>query len=111
MGITLTESGASKIKELVEGEFGKEKNAIALRVAIKGGGCSGMTYAFSFEEQIQEGDDVVEVNGATLLVDPMSLMYLEGATLDYESGLSGENFVIKNPNSTGSCGCGSSFRV
>lgn len=103
-----TSSAASKVSELIaeEGNPG-----LKLRVYVSGGGCSGMQYGFSFEEGIAEDDTTVETDGVTLLVDPASLQYLSGAEIDYQEGLEGSRFVIKNPNATASCSCGSSFSV
>ncbi|MDX1995178.1 MAG: iron-sulfur cluster insertion protein ErpA [bacterium] len=83
----------------------------ALRVFVSGGGCSGMQYGMAFEAGPQEHDRVVEVSGVRLLVDPTSLFYLEGATIDFVDSLMGGGFRIENPNAVSSCGCGSSFRT
>jgi len=80
-----------------------------LRVYVQGGGCSGMQYGFEFDENLQEGDTLVERLGVKLLVDPMSFQYLSGAEIDYREGLEGAQFVIRNPNAHTTCGCGSSF--
>ncbi len=82
----------------------------ALRVFVSGGGCSGMQYGMAFEENARDFDRVVEVDGVRLLVDPTSLMYLQGATIDYIDSLMGGGFRIDNPNAVSSCGCGHSFR-
>jgi iron-sulfur cluster insertion protein len=82
-----------------------------LRVFISGGGCSGFQYGFTFEEGLGEEDTVVENQGVKLLIDPMSYQYLVGAEIDYTEGLEGAQFVIRNPNATTTCGCGSSFSV
>jgi iron-sulfur cluster insertion protein len=104
--LVLTESAANKVKNLIE----EEKNdSLKLRVFVSGGGCSGFQYGFTFDENIQDGDTQVEKNGVTLLVDPMSFQYLTGAEIDYKEDLEGSQFVIKNPNATTTCGCGSSF--
>ena len=104
--LVFTESAANKVKNLIE----EEKNdSLKLRVFVSGGGCSGFQYGFTFDENIQDGDTQVEKNGVTLLVDPMSFQYLTGAEIDYKEGLEGSQFVIKNPNATTTCGCGSSF--
>ena len=104
--LVFTESAANKVKNLIE----EEKNdSLKLRVFVSGGGCSGFQYGFTFDENIQEGDTQVEKNGVTLLVDPMSFQYLTGAEIDYKEDLEGSQFVIKNPNATTTCGCGSSF--
>ncbi len=82
----------------------------ALRVFVSGGGCSGMQYGMAFEENARDFDRVVQVDGVRLLVDPTSLMYLQGATIDYIDSLMGGGFRIDNPNAVSSCGCGHSFR-
>ena len=94
--------------ELIEEEDNKE---LKLRVYVQGGGCSGFQYGFTFDENIEDGDTQVEKNGVTVLIDPMSIQYLMGAEIDYTSGLQGEQFVIRNPNASTTCGCGSSFSV
>jgi len=104
--LVFTDAAASKVKNLIE----EEKNdSLKLRVFVSGGGCSGFQYGFTFDENIQDGDTQVEKNGVTLLVDPMSFQYLTGAEIDYKEDLEGSQFVIKNPNATTTCGCGSSF--
>jgi len=106
--LIFTDAAAAKVRELIENE---ENDALMLRVFISGGGCSGFQYGFTFEEQIGEGDVIIERNGVRLLVDPMSIQYLAGAEIDYTEGLEGAQFVIRNPNATTTCGCGSSFSV
>ena len=101
-----TDSAANKVKELIEEEGNPE---LKLRVFVTGGGCSGFQYGFTFDEVANEDDATMEKNGVTLLVDPMSYQYLVGAEIDYTEGLEGAQFVIKNPNATTTCGCGSSF--
>ena len=104
--LVFTDAAATKVKTLIE----EEKNdKLKLRVFISGGGCAGFQYGFTFDENISEGDARVEKNGVTLLVDPMSYQYLIGAEIDYTEGLEGAQFVIRNPNATTTCGCGSSF--
>ena len=104
--LVFTEAAANKVKNLIE----EEKNdSLKLRVFVSGGGCSGFQYGFTFDENVQDGDTKVEKNGVTLLVDPMSFQYLTGAEIDYKEDLEGSQFVIKNPNATTTCGCGSSF--
>jgi len=104
--LNFTDSAAVKVKELIE----EEKNpALMLRVFVTGGGCSGFQYGFTFEEQANEDDTRVEKNGVTLLIDPLSFQYLVGAEIDFQEGLHGAQFVIKNPNARTTCGCGSSF--
>ena len=104
--LVFTDAAADKVKNLIE----EEKNdSLKLRVFVSGGGCSGFQYGFTFDENIQDGDTRVEKNGVTLLVDPMSFQYLTGAEIDYKEDLEGSQFVIKNPNATTTCGCGSPF--
>lgn len=106
--VNFTDSAASKVKQLIDEEGNA---ALMLRVFVTGGGCSGFQYGFTFDEQINDGDTSVEKNGVTLLIDPMSYQYLVGAEIDYTEGLEGAQFVIRNPNATTTCGCGSSFSV
>ncbi len=104
--LAFTDAAASKVKELIT----EEKNpALMLRVYVTGGGCSGFQYGFTFEESAAEDDTRVEKNGVTVLVDPLSFQYLVGAEIDFQEGIQGAQFVIKNPNAKTSCGCGSSF--
>ncbi len=84
---------------------------LKLRVFVTGGGCSGFQYGFSFDEEQDEEDTVIERDGVMLLVDPMSYQYLVGATVDYQEGLQGSQFVVQNPNASSTCGCGSSFSI
>jgi len=104
--MAVTDAAVNKIKGLIE-EEGKPE--LMLRVFVTGGGCSGFQYGFSFEEAVNDGDTKVEKDGVKLLVDPMSFQYLVGAEIDYKEDLEGSRFVIKNPNATTTCGCGSSF--
>lgn len=106
--LIFTDAAATKVKELIEEE---NNDNLKLRVFVSGGGCSGFQYGFTFDETINEGDATVENCGVTLLVDPMSYQYLMGAEIDYTEGLEGAQFVIRNPNATTTCGCGSSFSV
>ncbi|WP_367025738.1 iron-sulfur cluster insertion protein ErpA [Methylococcus sp. ANG] len=106
--LIFTGNAAAKVNELIAEEGNP---ALKLRVYVSGGGCSGFQYGFSFEEAVNEDDTAVEKDGVTLLVDPTSLQYLQGAEIDYQEGLEGSRFVIKNPNATSSCSCGSSFSV
>lgn len=101
-----TDSAAGKVKELIEEEGNP---ALKLRVFVTGGGCSGFQYGFTFDEEVNEDDTTMEKSGVTLLIDPMSFQYLVGAEIDYSEGLEGAQFVIRNPNATSTCGCGSSF--
>ena len=106
--LLFTDNAANKVKQLIE----EEGNAdLKLRVFVSGGGCSGFQYGFTFDEVTKEDDTVLNKNGVQLLIDPMSFQYLAGAEIDYSEGLEGSQFVIKNPNATTTCGCGSSFSV
>lgn len=103
-----SDSAVNKVRELIA----EEGNAdLKLRVFVSGGGCSGFQYGFTFDEIANDDDTQVEKGGVTLLIDPMSYQYLVGAEIDYSEGLEGSQFVIKNPNATSTCGCGSSFSV
>ena len=104
--ILFTDTAANKVKELIAEEGNPE---LKLRVFVTGGGCSGFQYGFTFDELTNEDDTIMQKNGVTLLIDPMSFQYLVGAEIDYSEGLQGAQFVIKNPNATSTCGCGSSF--
>jgi iron-sulfur cluster insertion protein len=106
--LVFTDAAATKVRELIEDE---NNDQLKLRVFVSGGGCSGFQYGFTFDENMQEGDTAVEKGGVTLLIDPMSFQYLMGAEIDYTEGLEGAQFVIRNPNATTTCGCGSSFSV
>lgn len=107
-GVAFTDAAARKVQELIleEGNPG-----LMLRVYISGGGCSGFQYGFTFDENRAEDDVAVENEGVTLLVDPLSFQYLMGAEVDYSETLQGAQFIIRNPNATTTCGCGSSFSV
>jgi iron-sulfur cluster assembly protein len=104
--ITLTEQAAHEVKRLMEAQNLADAN---LRMGVKGGGCSGMSYTLNFESETREQDQVIEVHGVKVIVDPKSLLHLEGTTLDFVNGLEGTGFKFVNPNATKSCGCGSSF--
>ena len=106
--LVFTESAANKVKTLIDEEGNPE---LKLRVFVQGGGCSGFQYGFTFDEAVNEDDAVMEKNGVQLLIDSMSYQYLIGAEIDYKEDLEGAQFVIKNPNATTTCGCGSSFSV
>ena len=108
VGIVFTDAAANKVGELIAEE---DNPNLKLRVFISGGGCSGFQYGFTFDEDVEDGDSRVENQGVTLLVDPMSVQYLMGAEIDYKEDLQGAQFVIRNPNATTTCGCGSSFSV
>lgn len=104
--LIFTDSAAAKVKALIEEEG---IPGLKLRVFVTGGGCSGFQYGFTFDENVNDDDTVVDKNGVTLLIDSMSFQYLVGAEIDYKEDLQGAQFVIKNPNATTTCGCGSSF--
>jgi iron-sulfur cluster insertion protein len=104
--LLFTDNAANKVKQLIEEEGNAE---LKLRVFVSGGGCSGFQYGFTFDEVTNEDDTVMSKNGVQLLIDPMSFQYLVGAEIDYQENLEGAQFVIKNPNATTTCGCGSSF--
>jgi len=106
--LTFTDAAAQKVKSLITEE---ENPALKLRVYITGGGCSGFQYGFTFDEKVNEGDLTVENAGVQLVIDPMSLQYLIGGTIDYTEGLEGSRFVVNNPNASSTCGCGSSFCI
>ncbi len=106
--LNFTTSAASKVRELILEEANPE---LKLRVYITGGGCSGFQYGFTFDEKIDEGDVTVIKDDVTLVVDPLSFQYLEGAEVDYSESLQGARFVIRNPNAATTCGCGSSFGI
>jgi iron-sulfur cluster insertion protein len=106
--LNFSDAAAAKVKELIEEEGNPD---LKLRVFVQGGGCSGFQYGFTFDEVANEDDAAMEKNGVTLLIDSMSYQYLVGAEIDYKEDLEGSQFVIKNPNATTTCGCGSSFSV
>lgn len=106
--ISFSSNAARKVKGLIEEEGNSN---LKLRVYITGGGCAGFSYGFSFDEDAKEDDTIVNTDGVTLLVDPMSVQYLAGSEVDYTEGLQGSRFVVHNPNATTTCGCGSSFSV
>jgi iron-sulfur cluster insertion protein len=104
--LIFTDSAANKVKELIDEEGNP---ALKLRVFVSGGGCSGFQYGFTFDEDVSADDTSMVKNGVTLLIDAMSYQYLMGAEIDYQESVEGAQFVIKNPNATSTCGCGSSF--
>jgi iron-sulfur cluster insertion protein len=104
--LAFSDAAANKLKGMIAEEGNPN---LKLRVSVVGGGCSGFQYTFSFDETISEDDTVLEKNGVTLLVDSMSIQYLLGAEIDYKKDVQGEQFIIRNPNATSTCGCGSSF--
>lgn len=104
--LIFTDSAAAKVADLIAEEGNP---SLKLRVFVQGGGCSGFQYGFTFDEETNEDDTEFSKNGVTLLVDSMSFQYLVGAEIDYKEDINGSQFVIKNPNATTTCGCGSSF--
>ena len=106
--LVFTDAAAGKVGELIKEEANPN---LKLRVFVSGGGCSGFQYGFTFDEDVADDDTIVEREGVSLVVDPMSFQYLAGAEVDYQEGLEGSRFVIKNPNATTTCGCGSSFSI
>lgn len=106
--LIFTDAAARKVKNLIEGE---DNPNLRLRVYITGGGCSGFQYGFTFDDQVNDGDLTIENQNVGLVVDPMSLQYLIGGTVDYTEGLEGSRFVVTNPNASSTCGCGSSFSI
>ena len=107
--LTITPTAASKILELMAEE--PDGDTMVLRVAIQGGGCSGFQYGLGFDTQSAEGDHELTLAGVNVVVDPFSAPYLQGATIDYLTGLQESGFKIDNPNAVSSCGCGHSFQV
>ena len=106
--VILTDIAASKVREFMNGQSAGD--GVGLRVGVRGGGCSGFQYALALDEK-REDDMVFEDHGIRVIVDPASLRYVEGSTVDYTESLMGSGFEVKNPNVVASCGCGSSFRI
>ena len=106
--IVFTDNAARKVKTLMDEEGNPN---LKLRVFISGGGCSGFQYGFTFDDEQADDDTALQKMGVTVVIDPMSLQYLVGAEIDYKEGFQGSQFVIRNPNVTSTCGCGSSFAV
>ncbi len=104
--VIFSESAATKVSELIAEEGNDD---LKLRVYVSGGGCSGFKYGFTFDEEVNEDDTCIEKSGVTVLIDSMSIQYLNGAEIDYKEDVTGAQFVIRNPNATTTCGCGSSF--
>lgn len=105
--VTLSEAAAKRIAAIVAADAGKS----ALRVSVEGGGCSGFSYKFDLDGQPAGDDIVIRRDGATVLIDPMSIIYMAGSEIDFVDNLLGQSFQIKNPNAVASCGCGTSFSV
>lgn len=106
--LVLSDNAVAKVKSLVTEEANED---LKLRVFVTGGGCSGFSYGFTFDDIVAEDDTAVEKDGVTALVDAMSFQYLVGAQVDYQEGLEGSRFIVSNPNADTTCGCGSSFSV
>ena len=106
--LQVSPAAIAKVKNLVEEEGNQ---ALKLRVFVTGGGCSGFQYGFTFDENSAEDDTVVETDGVKVLVDALSIQYLQGSIVDYEEGLHGSKFSISNPNAKTTCGCGESFSI
>jgi iron-sulfur cluster insertion protein len=106
--IHFSDRAAHKVRDLIDGEG---NDALKLRVFITGGGCSGFSYGFTFDEEIAEDDALIENAGVTMVVDSTSYQYLAGAEVDYREDLQGAQFVVQNPNASSTCGCGNSFSV
>ena len=109
LGVKISEKAAEKIKYFAEKEGMKDN--VGLRVAVKGGGCSGLTYDLAITDQEKESDKIVEQYGVKVMVDKKSYIYLVGTELDFSDGLNGKGFVFENPNAKKACGCGTSFAV
>lgn len=107
--IQITDKAAAQVKKIMEEN--KIESNFGLRVGVKGGGCSGLTYQLGFDGEQKEGDTIIEKNGIKLFIDGKSLFYLTGTVLDFSDGLNGKGFVFNNPNATKTCGCGESFGV
>ncbi|MFQ5708316.1 MAG: iron-sulfur cluster insertion protein ErpA [bacterium] len=107
--ITVTTKAVAEIKKLLEQE--DTDGLIGLRVGVKGGGCSGLSYYLDFAKEAREGDKIIETDGIKVLLDPKSALYLKGTELDFSDGLNGTGFTFRNPNAQRTCGCGSSFSV
>jgi iron-sulfur cluster assembly accessory protein len=107
MKVDMTEAAAKRIAKIVAGDPGK----IALRISVEGGGCSGFSYKFDLVEGRNDDDVAIERDGATLLVDDMSLIYMGGSVVDFVDDLMGQSFQIKHPNAVAGCGCGTSFSI
>ena len=105
-GVNLTEAAAAKVKSLLEQEG---RDDLRLRVAVQPGGCSGLIYQLYFDERYLDGDETVDFDGVEVIVDNMSIPYLDGAAIDFKDTISEQGFTIDNPNAAGSCACGDSF--
>ncbi len=108
MDIQFSSRAAAKVASLVEEEG---INELKLRVFVTGGGCSGFSYGFTFDETVAEDDAVIERDGVTMLIDPLSYPYLAGSEIDFKEDLQGSQFIVTNPNASSTCGCGNSFAI
>ena len=108
VALNVTDTAAAEIRKFMAGEEGLPETA-GLRVRVVPGGCSGFQYSLNIEEESRQGDHVLDANGVRLFIDMFSTQYLNGVEIDYVSSVMGQGFAFKNPNATGSCGCGSSF--
>ncbi|MGC4378706.1 iron-sulfur cluster assembly accessory protein [Fictibacillus sp. Mic-4] len=108
MIVNLTEAAVSRVKEMMAAE---EENGLFLRVGVKGGGCSGLSYGMGFDKEIHEGDHEEDFDGLKVVIDQDSAKILKGTTIDFKQNMMGGGFTIDNPNAIASCGCGSSFRT
>ncbi len=105
-GVKLTDTAVSKVRHLLQAEG---RDDLRLRVAVQPGGCSGLIYQLFFDETLEENDAVVDFDGVEVVVDPISIPYLDGASIDFEDSIQKQGFTIDNPNASGSCACGDSF--
>jgi iron-sulfur cluster assembly protein len=105
--VKITDKASTKIKELMNGQAAEETG---LRLAVRGGGCSGFQYALAFDQQ-RDGDQIYELDEVRVLIDPQSLPFVDGSEVDYVDGLQGAGFAVNNPNVVAACGCGQSFRT
>src|SRR5690554_6716203 len=107
INVDVTDAAARRVASIVAGEAGK----IGLRVSVEGGGCSGFSYKFDLVDSREDDDVAIEKDGATILIDELSLVYMGGSVIDFVDDLMGQSFQIRNPNAVASCGCGTSFSV
>ena len=108
VNIQMSARAADKVSELIEDEG---NDGLKLRVFVTGGGCSGFSYGFTFDDDVAQDDTVVQRSGVTMVVDPMSYQYLVGAEVDFREDLQGSQFVVTNPNASSTCGCGNAFAI
>ena len=108
--LTLTQTASEKVQDFIH-EHGVESGQAGLRVAVLPGGCSGFQYGLNIEDGPEDDDEILEVGGVKVFIDPFSAQYLDGVEIDYVTSFMGQGFTFRNPNATGGCGCGSSFTV